>query len=128
MSVSPDIYDSVTDKLPLNGKSQHATTAKGYSYVFLNRGEVGTRGLTLHPLLAGGSELFYAPVAKGGVSGDHSVGGDVGDLRRIGVRNGNVLKHSIRVKKTDVSTEPLEVPMTTLASLIASSEVPGLVL
>src|SRR2546422_7877638 len=67
-------------------------------------------GLTLHPLLAGGSELFYAPVAKGGVSRDHSIGGDVGNLRRIGVRSVNVLEHSIRVKKTGVSTEPLEVP------------------
>src|SRR6266498_1926069 len=67
-------------------------------------------GVTLHPLLAGGSEFFYAPVAVSGVSGDHSISRDVGDLRRIGVRNGNILKHSIRVKKTGVGTEPLEVP------------------
>ena len=62
----------------------------------------------MHRLLAGGREGFYAPVAKCGVSRNHSLAGDICDLRRIGIRNEDVLKHSICIEKTDVSTESLE--------------------
>lgn len=64
----------------------------------------------MHPLLAGGGELFCAPVAEGGISGDYSVRRDTSDVCGISVRSFDVLEHSVAVKKTDVGIESLEGP------------------
>jgi hypothetical protein len=72
--------------------------------------EVGLSMFIRHPLLAGGGELFCAPVAERGIAGDYSIRGDTCDVRGISVRSFDILEPSIGVKKTDVGIESLEGP------------------